>query len=143
MSFRKTTSVFVILIFFGLFSIGNSDETTNEYKCLPAIVELSGVLAVERVDGPPDYGEDPKAPKVDIYVLKLLKPINVKGDLKDLGNSMDFDEVKEIQIFNSDVKFKKYLKKKVTVKASLFERSAGAEYTDVLMTLHSIKLYVK
>ncbi len=121
-------------------AIGSLAETTKTYSVYPKIVELKGFIITKKVHG--TFDEDPKGPLYDIYILKLLNPINVKGNPKDLANSDDYDDVREIQLLTTKIKvsYKKFINKKVKARAFLYERSRGDDYTDVLMEIKSIRI---
>ncbi len=133
----------LLIVFFSIVDMSLCDEKKagklKEYSVEPAVVEMSGVIVSKKVWGPPDYGEKPNSKKVTIYLLKLDEPVDVKGNKADEISTMDFKGVTEVQIFDSKVRVKKFLNKKVVVKGTLHEKSAGAEYTDVLINVKSVK----
>jgi len=115
-------------------------QHSNWFEYEPRLVALSGVIRLENRFGPPGYGEDPvQDSKVEIRVLELESPINVKGDPADDINTETVLGVKNIQLVVEEP-IRKYLQKKVTIKGTLFHGHTGHHYTEVLLDVQSINI---
>ena len=118
---------------------GELKEKAKEYSVEPVKVQLSGVIVPRKVWGCPDCAEQPeKHEKVTVYFFILSRPIDVKGNKNDEISSMDFKNVRELEIFDTHTPLEKYLNKRVVLKGTLHEKSAGVEYTDVLFDVESV-----
>ncbi len=143
MEFYKKLRLNLVLALVFVNCISCYASSSNWYKYDPVIVKLSGVVVAQVAYGAPSYGEDPKHDvKFNVYMLKLDKPINVKGDPKSELDTSDFRNVSKIQMDTEDY-MEKYVNKKVVVTGTLYQRNAGLNaYTDVMMTvneMHEVK----
>ena len=112
-------------------------EVWLEYE--PALVTLSGEVVVLTKPGPPGFGETPDEDAiVDVPVLKLSTPINVRGQVGGGVNSDSFVDIHEVQLILGPCEhcFIRYLKKTVNVTGTLFEHQSGHHYTSVLLAVH-------
>ncbi len=110
----------------------------------PETVELEGKLVIQSKYGPPNFGEDPKTDqKVRIPVLVLKTPVNVLPiEGKDDGiNTEPVYRVRQIQLSFAvgETGHKKLIGKDVVVKGTLYRAHTGHHYTDVVLTVRSIK----
>jgi len=124
-------------------SVLTNTKNCRFYKYEPEVVNLEGVIKISTNFGPPNYGETPEIDKkVTIYILELNSPINVLGDPNDELNLSSFTNISNIQIalykYKNDIKNK--INKKVIIKGTLFQGVTGHHYTDILITVHEIKL---
>lgn len=105
-------------------------------------MELGGRLVIQEKYGPPNYGENPETDeKVEVPILVLSRPINVRGDPKGSLNSESFQGVKEVQlVFLSDknITYSHLDGKGVVASGRLFQKTTGHHYTDILMIVDSI-----
>ena len=113
------------------------------YEYEPSDVTLIGELIIKEAYGPPNYGEDPKHDKkIAYFVIKLDKPINVKGNPQNELNVDSIKGIKEIQLEPMyEINWKELLGKKVIISGKLHEKIFGSDYTDVLIVVNKIKLY--
>jgi hypothetical protein len=114
------------------------------YPYEPNGVKLTGTVVNVKAYGPPNFGETPdKDEKLNLKVLKLDQPINVKGNTNDEIDDEDVLEVTEIEIdtnINLNPRLFFYVGKKVEVEGTLEHREAGAWITEVLLDLKKISL---
>jgi hypothetical protein len=111
------------------------------YPYEPKVVKLTGTVVNVQAHGAPGFGEDAKHDqKVTYYLLKLNKPINVKGNPDSDTNVDDFENVKEMEIeLDTDDSLRTFLNKNVVIEGTLSQRLQGTEITDVLIGIDSIK----
>jgi len=108
------------------------------------VVKLTGTVVNVKAYGMPGYGETPdQDQKLNIKVLKLDQPINVRGIPNDEINQEDVLEVTELEI-DTEISLNpllgSYVGKKVEVEGTLEHRSAGGAITEVLLDLKKISL---
>jgi len=108
----------------------------------PETVELVGRLVIQSKFGPPNYGETPKTDKkVRVPVLVLQTPISVLANEGDDYNSKPVSNAKQIQLAfpASGITYKDLIGKDVVVSGTLFHAHTAHHYTDVVLTVRSIK----
>lgn len=111
------------------------------YDYEPVVVELTGRIVWEMHYGPPNYGDDPKHDRQGNYpILKLDRPIDVRGDPKDEVNSEAHRGVDRIQLVVTDgrPRFRGLIGKPVKVRGALFNAHLGHHYTPVLLTVQKV-----
>jgi hypothetical protein len=114
----------------------------------PTKVTLEGVLSKEERYGPPNFGENPATDaKVHIYVLHLVRPVDVKGDSDAANDPGDPDvdsysnvaEIQLEQVFgNGTGGLEEFVGKNVRVDGTLHEKVTPGDYMDVDMFVESI-----
>ena len=105
---------------------------------------LTGTIHKKTEYGPPNYGDDTtKDAKIKIFILELQHDINVFPNSQ---NKSDLDADSFFNVHNMQltmlkrIDFEKYVDKVCSVEGELFEKHTGHHFTDVLMTVNSIKL---
>jgi hypothetical protein len=109
----------------------------------PASVELKGTLRITEEFGPPNFGENPESDlKLEIPVLDLASPINVRADPNSDINDKSFKGVKRLQlVFPIGARNSKELVgRQVVVVGSLLQAHTAHHYTKVLFTVDEIRL---
>jgi hypothetical protein len=108
----------------------------------PETVELEGRLVIESKFGPPNYGEQPKTDqKVKIPVLMLPYRASMfptaHGD-----NTNPVYSIRQIQLAFGDktASYKNLIGKDVVVTGTLFKAHTGHHYTEVVLTIGSIRV---
>ena len=108
----------------------------------PAVVELEGVLTVVQKYGPPNYGENSEIDeKVQVLILVLKTPLNVRADPDSDLNTDSFEGVREVQLVifpERKIRYKHLIGKNILAKGTLSQRFTGHHYTDVLLTVISV-----
>jgi hypothetical protein len=139
---------FLLLALLAIFVTGvvaakDLKEKRIGYKFFPSKVVLEGKIRKMRVFQNAWDEDEKRDPMVDIPILVLENPINVKGtgDKNDLLNQDDVDGVQEIQIDCLGSNFKKLivsLNKKVKVSGTLSTAAQGGDHTEVVLDLEKI-----
>jgi hypothetical protein len=141
MNFRRLCIASLLLLGFCLCANPNPQQTRwLSYE--PTVVELEGNLTVEIKYGPPNYGENPKTDeKVNVPILVLSQPINVRGDPKSELNKETVEGVTRIQLVfdKTSTTYKQFVGSRVLVKGTLFKAHSGHHYTDVLVSVQDIR----
>ncbi len=123
-------------------AIENNGKVWLQYE--PNISELSGMLKKEKKYGPPNYGETPHEDKlIEVWMIRLDLPINVKGDGNSQTNTETIEGIKEIQLVLPD-KIKdvnQFTNQKVKVKGGLFQAVSGHHFTKVLIHADEIQVW--
>lgn len=139
------TIFLVMILLFSFPLLGNGGEPNISYQT-ETVAELIGRVTIKTGHGPLETGVPfGGGKKISYYILKLIKPINVKGDNNPKSLEQDdYFDVKEVALALNNSKytrnrFNKYLNKKVTVKGRLYEKTEGWELTNVLMEVSEIK----
>ncbi len=105
----------------------------------PEVVEIEGKLIEQSRYGPPNFGENPRTDsKVRVPLLILFVPVGVHRDPRDATNS-EVKEVRRIQLLLYEIPHKRLMGKRVLVKGTLFHANTGGHYTDVVMSVRSIR----
>lgn len=141
-------SVFLLSFCSPVLADGPAPQSPQPLSYGPAKVELIGTLLVKQEYGPPNFGENPDTDqKVQIYVLHLSVPVDIKADSNPESNDPDTDNysgVRDIQVFflesapKTDV-IKTFINKKIRVSGSLFEKTSPGDYMDVIMEVDAVK----
>lgn len=154
MNQTKSTKYLFAIILLTLSMLGLSDlfacsdhedpqsKAENWLSYEPTEIALQGKLKSVEKYGAPNYGESPQTDqKVQILVLKLKTPIQIKGDPQSASNQESLTDIKEIQVLcsNKDQKCTELQGKNVSVTGSLFQAVSGHHYTKVLLNLKSIQ----
>lgn len=126
-------------------TIGLAKASVRWLTYYPYKVQLRGVLIKRNEYGPPGFGESPLTDKkVQVYILVLDEPVNVKANSKNSGDIGTFRNVREVQIIaSSSVKYKSYAEfigTHVTATGELIEGDIQGQYTDVVLVLGNIEL---
>lgn len=141
--FGKEVYLVVALWFFVTSGQNGTAQTRDEKKFIdygPKIVSLGGYLTQEKRYGPPNYGENPdRDEKLTMAVLHLQRAIHM------CGRPHDFDRealrnIRDIQLQISDVKLWRIRDKLVRVTGTLYRGFSGHHFTDVLMSVQTMKL---
>ena len=105
----------------------------------PSEVSLEGRLVVENKFGPPNWGENPDTDmKLHVPMLILSRPLNVRRDPNSDVNDETFTGVQKVQLqIRSD--YQKLVGKEVVATGSLYAGQTGWHFTDVLMSVKSIR----
>lgn len=105
----------------------------------PAVVRLSGVVAVQSFYGPPNYGENPETDTVEwAIILSLDEVVTVLADPNSDLNSGTFNDVQRVQLVippGSD--FASLAGAHVFVDGTLFQAHTAHHRTEVLMSVES------
>jgi hypothetical protein len=114
----------------------NINLSSKSYAYEPQVVELRGLLVSPK-------GESPDGSEVRFYAVELSDTINVIGDGSDSINSESVNGVKIVQLagdkFETD-QIKSNLGKTARLSGTLFHSHTVHHFTDVLMSVDSIKL---
>jgi len=107
----------------------------------PVKVQVPGVLDTLWRYGPPNFGESPGQDlRVQVVTMHLSHPINVRGDGADDPNSEEAMGVTLLQLVTKDHQFlRDSIGASVIAYGSLFHGHSGHHYTEVLMTLDSVR----
>ena len=108
----------------------------------PAVVELAGALRQVQKYGPPNYGESPATDqKVQVPILVLSSPVNVRADSASEVNTESFQCVREVQLvrLSSSPAYRRFVGQSIVATGTLFQRFTGHHHTDVLLVLRSIR----
>ena len=112
------------------------DGVWLEYE--PAAVELKGKLLVVAKFGPPNWGETPDQDmKLQVPILQLAAPVNVRGDPNSETNLETFRGIREIQLAGLH-DYEEYRNRDVVVRGTLSRGLTRWEFTKVVMTVTSI-----
>lgn len=134
-----------MLIFVFVFLVACVGEVKSE-ECLsyePAKVALTGTIMRKTFPGPPNYesienGDEPET----YWILKLKKPVCVKGNPDDELNSETEKNVKNIHLVIDGEKYARYrhlVSKNVVAQGTLFHAHTAHHRTKVLLMIISIK----
>lgn len=122
-----------------------ADEAKSE-ECLsyePAKVKITGMIVRRAFPGPPEFESIEKGDEPETYwILKLTKPICVKGNPDDELNSETEKDIKNMQLVLDSREYARYrhlVSKKVVAEGELFRRHTGYHYTRVLLSVDSMK----
>ena len=137
------------LLLSGVASLARAQETTVRYE--PAVVQLTGTVALERHYGPPGYGSTPRMDKVlTIPVLVLSNPVSVQGNPQDPRSRVQVDtgsfaHVTRMQMIaeTPGLKLASLVGEKITVSGTLFQKVFGENFTDVLVSVRGVTLSVR
>jgi len=96
---------------------------------------LRGSIFIRSVYGPPNFGENPKMDKkVNIIILVLERPINVRGDSQNPVNANSFYDISSLQLINFSNKPLYFcLGQRVNVTGQLLEIQNNINITGVSM----------
>jgi hypothetical protein len=135
-----------LLLLFSLLSIVSAgfDVARSEPLPLePKVVLLEGELLKVAKYGPPNYGEHPESDaKYDIPILLLKYPIQVKEDVADPRNKPALSNVSFVQLIFLDkpsTEYWRYANRDILVTGTLFHAQTGHHYTEVLLTVKTIR----
>lgn len=110
----------------------------------PAVVQLEGVLTLVQKYGPSNYGENPETDeKVQVLILVLKNPADVRADPDSDLNTDSFEGVKEVQLVifpKRKIAYKHLIGKNILARGTLYQRHTGHHYTDVVLTVISVHL---
>ncbi len=108
----------------------------------PEIVTLNGKLITVPKYGPPNFGESPETDaRLSVPILVLSRPVDVCGDSTSEINTSSFHGVKELQvIFHDSLGARPFLDQNVIATGTLFEHHTMNHYTDVLLSLKTIRV---
>ncbi|WP_044559784.1 hypothetical protein [Azospirillum sp. B4] len=108
----------------------------------PAVVTLSGTVVMEDHYGAPNFGETPEQDaKLRVPMLRLDVPVDVAGDPHSDTNLSSFEDVDQMQIVLVQGRsVDGFIGKHVTVTGTLAEQLDGGDFTQVLITMKTIKL---
>lgn len=113
-----------------------ADAVWLQYE--PSEVELKGKLVVVAKFGPPNWGETPDQDmKLQVPILQLAVPVNIRGDPKSETNKETFRDVREIQLQGLQ-DYEGYSDRDVVVRGTLFRAQTGWHFTKVVMSVTSI-----
>ena len=137
----KHTLTLLILIAFA--AVVNPDAVYAQHwlHYEPETVELDGKLVIQSKFGPPNYGEDPKTDeKVRVPVLMLPYQVSM-FPTADGDNTNPVYSIRQIQLAFVDktMNYKNLIGKNVVVTGTLFKAQTGHHYTEVVLTVGSIK----
>ncbi|MBB6250414.1 hypothetical protein [Nitrospirillum iridis] len=123
----------------GLVSVANAASRSLQYE--PAVVELTGTVVVEDHYGPPNFGETPQEDaKLRVPMLRLDASVDVAGDPHSDTNLSSFEDVDKMQIvLTKGRSVDGFIGKHVTVTGTLTEQLEGGDFTQVLITMKTIK----
>jgi len=118
---------------------GHDDYAWLTYE--PTVVELTGKLTEVVEYGPPNFGEDPETDsRLQLPVLMLSPPVNVREDATSELNTESFEGVEKIQlIFSTGSDYSGFLDQEVVVTGSLFQAHLATHFTPVLLTVQDIQ----
>ncbi|MEE3627272.1 hypothetical protein UCD39_25365 [Nitrospirillum sp. BR 11752] len=124
----------------GAASVASAASRSLHYE--PAVVELTGTVVVEDHYGPPNFGETPEEDaKLRVPMLRLDAPVDVAGDPHSDTNLSSFEDVDQMQIVLVQGRsVDGFIGKHVTVTGTLAEKLEGGDFTQVLITMRTIKL---
>ena len=142
---RTLTFCMSILCLAGSAGQARGQDRVLHYE--PVIVQLTGVVKLERHFGPPGFGASPETDAVrSIPVLILDSPVNVVGDPpgprpRGQVNSDNFSNVTHMQMIFEDTgtDVMALAGKRVMARGTLFEKVSGGNYTDVLMQVLALR----
>lgn len=128
----------VCSVLLALSSLGAGEKRTTWLHFEPAVVELKGVVGIAYEYGPPTWADDPKSDgKPKTPILRLLKPINILGDPTSDINKGDAENVEEVQLQLD--RYRALVGKRVIVTGMLSRSHTGWHFTEVVMTVKSIR----
>lgn len=143
---KKNIITLVLFTFILILQIFFLADTARTEECLsyePMKVKLTGTMVEKVFPGPPEFESVEKGDEVQLaLVLKLKKPVCVKGDLVDETNAETEKNVRNIHLVIHGGKYehyKRYVKELVIAEGTLFHAHTGHHRTKVLMEVISIK----
>ena len=107
----------------------------------PAVTELTGILVMEHVFGPPNFGETPRVDaRYIIPVLHLDSAVCVIGDPSSQINTDTISDVRRVQLFAGQVryKFSAFAGQHVTVQGTLEQSVTPGEYTRIFIDVQTL-----
>jgi len=146
---RKIGYLVIASLLGGLSDGAHAQEAVVGYE--PAVVQLTGTVALERHYGPPGYGATPRMDKVlTVPVLVLANPVSVQGNPRNPRSQVQVDtgsfaHVSRMQMTaeTPGLKLTNLSGEKVTVSGTLFQKAFGENFTDVLVSVRSVALAVQ
>ncbi|MBI5344504.1 MAG: DUF4431 domain-containing protein [Deltaproteobacteria bacterium] len=136
--------ILLMLVFIAYFLVFTGEAKSGE--CLsygPMKVKLAGTIVRKTFPGPPNYDSIEKGDEPETYwILKLTKPVCVKGKHDDELNSETEKGIKNIHLVLDSGKYARYkhlVSKIVIAEGMLFHAHTGHHRTKVLMEVDSIK----
>ena len=119
---------------------GVADSAARCFSYEPAQVTLLGVVTSRTLPGPPNYssvahGDYPET----VFILKLNEAICVSGDPSSRLNRKSHSHVTELQLFASDVDFRRFLNKQVRVSGGMFSAHMGYHRTPVVLRVAKLR----
>ena len=141
MSISKLLAVGLVM-FASFFANTASPDGDTWLSYEPSIIELKGRLTTVVKFGPPNYGENPETDKkLEVPILQLSEPINVRGDAHSPVNTRSFENVTEVQLIflRAADDYRRFVSKIVIVSGSLSQAVSGHHFTGVVMTVKAIR----
>jgi hypothetical protein len=109
----------------------------------PAMVQLQGTLRLALKYGPPNFGENPETDeKVQVPILELTEPVNVRADPSSNLNHQSAHGVTKIQlVFSLEGKpaYSDLVNQNVVLTGTLYHAHTANHYTPVLMRVETIR----
>src|SRR5262245_13517940 len=94
-------AAFILMLAVSLIARASSSLAAEPLHYDPAVVELSGTLAVEDHDASPNFGDPPDAPRPErIIFLQLDAPVDVVADPQGWANRDSFNSVRRVQLYD-------------------------------------------
>jgi len=130
----------LILLSVGCTAAQGTSDGEKWYEYEPRTVVLSGTLIEAYGYGPPNYGENPETDKRETYyMVKLVRPISIKGNPQSDTNTDTITGVTKIQLeLIPSTNLHDMVGKKMKVRGTLFQAILGRHYTAVILRVHGI-----
>jgi hypothetical protein len=92
--------------------------------------------------GPPNYGENPATDqKLNVPILVLDHPVNVRGDSASEINQESFNDVNEIQLVlgEHEKEHEHLANQRIVVTGTLSRGMSGHHFTDVVLSVQTLR----
>jgi hypothetical protein len=109
----------------------------------PEIVRLTGRLSIDKMYGPPNFGENPATDeKLHVAILHLSHPLDVCGDDKSEFTSETFTGLQTVELGFANLRRNPsdLAGKRIAVRGTLEVPMVGNHLADMLMSVDSVRV---
>ena len=144
----NSSKQWLLAAFSCLASVGAHAADQVQVRYEPAVVQLSGVVKIEKHYGPPGFGKSPATDRqVSVAILTLDAPVTVIGNAPNPRGRLTVDgetfrNVRRMQLVftTPGTKTGGLDGEHATFTGTLFQKVSGENYTDVLLSVQGLSL---